>query len=204
MLRTRVAARSETKPGGGVRDRILDAAVAVLRESGLQHLMQVPVSVKAGVRQSHLTYYFPTRQDLLEAVIARVVDGIANAARGAVEGAEARGHGALIKRLATAVADVEHMRMFVGAMVEADGDPALRAMLVGATRQLEEVLAEALGGAEARERARLVLAAVWGLGLYQFLIRPLPESKLIRPYLSWVAKASRGPGKASRHGPSTR
>lgn len=63
------------------------------------------------LRQSHLTYYFPTRQDLLEAVIARVVDGIATTARGAVKAAEAPGHGALVKRLATAVADVEHMRM---------------------------------------------------------------------------------------------
>ncbi len=193
MLHTRAVARAGTSPASGVRERILDAAVAVLRESGLQGLLQVPVSAKAGVRQSHLTYYFPTRQDLLETVIARVVDGIANAVRGAIKDAEAPGHGALVKRLAAAVADPEHMRMFVAAIVEADGDPALRTMLVGATRQLEAVLAEALGGADARERARLVLAAVWGLGLYQFLVRPPPESSPTHPSRK----------KASRH-PSTR
>jgi Tetracyclin repressor-like, C-terminal domain len=96
------------------------------------------------------------------------------------------------------------MRMFVAVIVEADADPALRPMLVGATHRLEAVLAEALGGAEARERARLMLAAVWGLGLYQFLMRPPPQSNLIGPYLSWVADASRATRKAGRRTSTTR
>ena len=61
----------------GVRERILDAALAILAESGLRNLTQVGVANRARVRQSHLTYYFPTRDDLLEAVTARAVDGIA-------------------------------------------------------------------------------------------------------------------------------
>jgi AcrR family transcriptional regulator len=196
--------RSETMPAGGVRERILDAAVTILRESGLQRLLQLQVSEKAGVRQSHLTYYFPTRQDLLEAVTARVVDGIATGVHAAVEGQEGTGHSQLLNRLATAVADLEHMRMFVAVIVEADADPALRPMLVGATHRLEAVLAEALGGAEARARARLILAAVWGLGLYQFLMRPPPDSNLTGPYLSWVAEASRATRKAGGRATTTR
>jgi AcrR family transcriptional regulator len=184
--------QSVASPAGGVRERILDAAIATLRESGLQRLTQVQVSERARVRQSHLTYYFPTRQDLLEAVTARVVDGIAAGVRRAVEGSAGGDHGLLLARLAAAVADLEHMRMFVAVIVEADGDPALRAMLVEATHRLEAVIAEALGGDGARERARLVLAAVWGLGLYHFLVRPPPRSSLTRPYLSWVAQAARG------------
>jgi AcrR family transcriptional regulator len=202
--RTKGVDPSEAKPAGGVRERILDAAVAVLRESGLQHLLQVQVSEKAGVRQSHLTYYFPTRQDLLEAVTARVVDGIAKGVRAVVEDQQGEGHGPLLKRLAAAIANLEHMRMFVAAIVEADGDPSLRAMLIEGTRRLEAVLAEALGGAEAKERARLVLAAIWGLGLYQFLIRPTPEAKLTGRYLSWVTKASRERTDARRRAPANR
>src|SRR5881227_2373362 len=51
-----------------VRERILEAALSLLAESGAHELTQPRVSKAAGVRQSHLTYYFPTRADLLVAV----------------------------------------------------------------------------------------------------------------------------------------
>ena len=62
-------------------------------------------------------------------------------------------------------------------------------------------LAEALGGDHARERARLVLAAVWGLGLYHFLMRPVPAADPTRAYLSWLAAASTERGVRSGRGP---
>ena len=39
------------------------------------------------------------------------------------------------------------------------------------TERLEEALADLLGGKNASERARLVLASLWGLGLYAFLAK---------------------------------
>ena len=96
----------------GVRERILDAALATLREHGLRKLTQVRVAKRARVRQSHLTYYFPTREDLLEAVATRAVDQIARHA------AEATGksgdQGAMLARVAAAIADPGQMRMFGG------------------------------------------------------------------------------------------
>jgi AcrR family transcriptional regulator len=47
------------------RERILHAAVTLLHDSGFAALTQQRVCERAGVRQSHLTYYFPTRNDLL-------------------------------------------------------------------------------------------------------------------------------------------
>jgi AcrR family transcriptional regulator len=47
------------------RARILHAAVALLNEDGFSALTQQHVCERAGIRQSHLTYYFPTRNDLL-------------------------------------------------------------------------------------------------------------------------------------------
>ena len=190
-------------PAGGVRERILHAAIAVLGESGLQQLTQPQIAERAGVRQSHLTYYFPTRQELLEAVTARVVDGIASGVRHAVGDEREPDHGPMLARLAAAVGEHAHMRMFLGLIVEADGDPTLRGLLVGGMRRLETVLADVLGGADATERARLVLAAVWGLGLYRFLVRPSPKSDLAGPFLSWVAAASRGPARSGRRRPAT-
>jgi AcrR family transcriptional regulator len=49
------------------RTRILTAGVEVLHTEGFAALTQQAVAEKAGVRQSHITYYFPTRLDLLQA-----------------------------------------------------------------------------------------------------------------------------------------
>lgn len=165
--------------------------MTILRESGIQRLTQVAVSDEAGVRQSHLTYYFPTRHDLLEAVTARAVDGIASGVRETVQARGAAGLDAVLARLARVIADLEHMRMFIAVVVEADGDPAVRSLVVRATRQLEGALAEALGGEDAADRARLVLAAIWGFGLYQFVTRSSPRSGPARRYLTWVAESAR-------------
>jgi len=52
-----------------VRQRLLNAALGLMHEQGFHALTQARVAATAGVRQSHLTYYFPTRNDLLKAVV---------------------------------------------------------------------------------------------------------------------------------------
>ena len=47
---------------------ILEAGLAILREQGLAGLTQPRLAAKTGLRQSHLTYYYPTRADLVAAV----------------------------------------------------------------------------------------------------------------------------------------
>jgi hypothetical protein len=64
------------------------------------------------------------------------------------------------------------MRMFTGVIVESDGDPALRSIIVRQTLRLQSVLADLVGGKDAQDRAALVLASLWGLGLYNFVVRP--------------------------------
>lgn len=189
--------RDPPEAAGGVRERILDAALGILRASGVQRLTQVNVAERAGVRQSHLTYYFPTRRDLLHAVIARGVDGTADEAE-LVAGARGAPPATVLERVAAAVADVDHMRLFVAMIVEADGDPALRAMIVDATRRFEATLADALGGTEAREHARHLLIALWGLGLYEFALRPSAKSDPARSYVDWLGEAAEPPAKARR------
>lgn len=185
----------------GVRDRILDAALGILRESGIQRLTQVNVAERAGVRQSHLTYYFPTRRDLLHAVVARGVDGAPYEDSWEIAEDET-GPDELIERVAAAVSDAEHMRLFVAMIVEADDDPALRAMLIEATRRFETTLADALGGVEARDRARHLVIALWGLGLYHFALRPSGRNDPTGSFLDYIraamGEATAGPEGARR------
>jgi len=119
-----------------VRTRILQAAVGLLAEHGVSQLTQPKVARAAGVRQSHLTYYFPTRADLLLAVAAHSMDaltsGMANAAR---DGSLTRE--TLAPALAAAVSDKRRARVMLGLVVTSDEDAALRARfreLVGVIR----------------------------------------------------------------------
>lgn len=57
--------------GSGLRERLLLVAIGLVREHGLAGLTQPRVAKAAGISQSHLTYYFPTRRTLLRAVLDR-------------------------------------------------------------------------------------------------------------------------------------
>jgi AcrR family transcriptional regulator len=110
------------------RNRILDAALALVAEEGAAALTQPRVSRAAGVRQSHLTYYFPTRADLLQAVAEHSI-----AALGAqVSQAQAAGSldpGSLAALLAAGSADKRRIRIMLALVAAADADPAIRRRL---------------------------------------------------------------------------
>lgn len=57
-----------------VRERILGAALDIVQSTGAQGITQARVAAAAGVRQSHLTYYFPTRADLIKATASAIRD----------------------------------------------------------------------------------------------------------------------------------
>jgi AcrR family transcriptional regulator len=56
------------------RQDIINAGLAVLCESGFSGFTQPRVAAEAGLRQSHLTYYFPTRVDLLAGVARAAIE----------------------------------------------------------------------------------------------------------------------------------
>ena len=166
-MRSKAAATTETREG--VRERILSAALAILRESGIQGLSQVQVARRADVRQSHVTYYFPKRHDLTEAVTVRFIDNMVSALQEVAARSHSRKRDALLRRAEEAIADPGHMRMFTGVIVEADTDPELRSVLVRETLRLQSALAHLLGG-DAQEQAASILASLWGRGLYSFVV----------------------------------
>jgi AcrR family transcriptional regulator len=55
------------RPDASAREKILTAATELLFTEGFSALTQQAVAARAGMRQSHITYYFPTRNDLLRA-----------------------------------------------------------------------------------------------------------------------------------------
>jgi AcrR family transcriptional regulator len=181
-----VDTRGDPGPDGGVRERILNAAMAILGDAGIQGLSQVQVARRADIRQSHLTYYFPRRHDLLDAVATRFTDGLLHDLQ-QVAGT-AGGPAATLRRIADAIVDPAHMRMFTGVIVEADGDPELRSIMVRQTQRLQLALATLLGGDDATDHAALVLATLWGVGLHEFVVRPARRSTMMPTVLDWLAE----------------
>lgn len=55
------------------REQIVEAAVAIITEQGLQNLSLSEIETKAGMCRGQLTYYFPTKEDILLAVFDRLL-----------------------------------------------------------------------------------------------------------------------------------
>lgn len=102
-----------------VRDRILEAALSLLAESGAHELTQPKVSKAAGVRQSHLTYYFPTRTDLLQEVARYSIEKLAGELAGDPEQSPAH----VAEGIAAGSADKRRVRIMLGLVGAADRDP---------------------------------------------------------------------------------
>jgi AcrR family transcriptional regulator len=55
------------------REQIVEAAVAVITDEGLQNLSLSAIEKRAGMSRGQLTYYFPAKEDILLAVFDRLL-----------------------------------------------------------------------------------------------------------------------------------
>jgi AcrR family transcriptional regulator len=63
------------------REQIVEAAVAVITEEGLQNLSLSAIEKRAGMSRGQLTYYFPAKEDILLAVFDRLLQLLKERAR---------------------------------------------------------------------------------------------------------------------------
>ena len=130
----------ETLPvDASVRTRILASAMEILHAEGFSALTQNAVALRAGVRQSHLTYYFPTRLDLLRNVAqygcAKMIDPITEGSeRGQVTLSQFR------EFLVPNEMDRGWIRLFTGLMIAAEEDPSIRVWISEFTESVNKRL----------------------------------------------------------------
>jgi AcrR family transcriptional regulator len=55
------------------REQIVDAAIAVIAEQGIQHLSLSEIEKKTSMARGQLTYYYKTKEDILLAVFDRLI-----------------------------------------------------------------------------------------------------------------------------------
>jgi AcrR family transcriptional regulator len=143
---------------------ILNASLSILREDGLAGLTQPRVAARAGVRQGHMTYYFPTRLDLLKAVVGAAIDAQSDAARSLLRGISSTKQA--VEQIASVVVSNENTRLLAALNQAADQEPAVREKF----GQLVETFASEIGAALERlhikpSSARIDLIHVLFVGL---------------------------------------
>lgn len=185
------------RDGSGVRERILDAAVQLLRTSGVKSLTQPQVAKAAGVLQSHLTYYFPRRTDLLLAVARHSSEGTAKELQGflaahAFPTADEDVRGRVMDLVRMLAKDRGRTRVLLALLVEADDDPKLKAVLVENVGMVRGLVALALRRPLEDPDVDIVLAAFWGLGLQHFILSEkrgeVYTDALLARIPAWVAR----------------
>jgi AcrR family transcriptional regulator len=155
-----------------IRERLLMAAVALIREGGLPNLTQPRVAKAAGVSQSHLTYYFPTRADLVHAVLKRAAERQRAGVEATVAAAD-QGVEALVGALAETLSRSENTRVLVSFVLAADTDPAARALFGGLVVGMRSAIAQMLGKVgivPSPENVAMVHAVGTGLAILEFTL----------------------------------
>lgn len=152
------------------RQTILEAALATLREEGYSGFTQPRVAKRAGVRQSHLTYYFPTRLELIEAVARAAVNG-------QLDALDAFAGETSPKVTAASIANVamrhENTRVLMALAQASDEEPSIR----GLFREFADAIAlritrmlESMGLAVSKEHVAMIHALVVGLAVVELAV----------------------------------
>ncbi len=150
-----------------IRKRILDTAYDLLAQHGVAHLTQPRVSRAAGVRQSHLTYYFPRRSDLLLALARHSMDQLAGPLvepghRGPI------GPDRIADVFLQGLSDRRRVRAVLGLIAAADEDAAVREALRDLVQRVRGRFAElfaALGLPSDPDTVALLHAFIVGAGV---------------------------------------
>jgi len=122
------------------RTRILEASYSLLSTHGVSKLSQPKVARAAGLRQSHLTYYFPTRGDLLQALARHSIGLILARLTG-----EARRGSLTPERMAllvgSMVSDKRRARTMLGLVVTSDEHREIKQSLRDFVAQIRDGIA---------------------------------------------------------------
>lgn len=158
------------------RTRILDAALGLLAKGGAQDLTQPRICKAAGVRQSHLTYYFPTIHVLLQEVAKYTLQAM-TAELGKAD--PARRPASLVDAAVDTAADKRRMRIVLGLVTMTDRESRLKPRMREFIKEIRQGLAAMVraGGLEGTsDQVAFMHSVVVGQGILQ-LIRDNEEAR---------------------------
>jgi AcrR family transcriptional regulator len=150
----------------GIKEDILIAGSTLLREKGVTALTQPQIAQAANIKQSHLTYYFPTRANLLLAIAEFTMTSLLDHVAAQLQ-AKPKNR-TLVDIVAEIMIDGFPPRVLIGLIVAADGDPDIRKLLRKLIRRVRTAIQHLLhqaGIAADDDAARLFHATIIGLAV---------------------------------------
>lgn len=118
------------------RQQIIEAGLDILREEGLRGFTQPRIAARTEMRQSNLTYYFPTISDLLTAVARAGVEAQLDAASDVVSTVTTREQAS--ERIAAMTSRHEVTRVLMSLAQAADHESEVRTLFNELTDGLAE------------------------------------------------------------------
>ncbi len=153
-------------PPPSCREAIIDAAEAVVLEKGARHMTLDAVAAKAGVSKGGLLYHFSTKEDLLRAMLERLIIVLEKRrkekGKGLKEGPKRDVRTFILSRVER---DPKMEQIGSAVLAAAAHDPRL---LQPARKEVRRALTEMQSGLGFR-RGALIFFAVQGLNLTELL-----------------------------------
>jgi TetR/AcrR family transcriptional regulator, transcriptional repressor of bet genes len=196
------AAVKRGRPSTGARERILEAAIEVLKSDGYAGLTIAKVAAVAGESKPLVVYHYGSKQGLVQAAGRAIAEMITDEVLAAVDGASTVE--AVIRGVDTGVErvldrDERVARLYFDLAAVSVVDPAIRETIAEVNEQWRVVLIQLLTDASdgvpagrARVLALMVIAGVQGMTLERIERGPTAERKRARELFidSAVAAAS--------------
>jgi AcrR family transcriptional regulator len=150
------------------RQRILDAALDIVETQGIGALTQPRIAKATGLRQSHLTYYFPRKADLFIALLDASHD---RAEKKKKVRSKSKDSNAVFEYLAGLIFDRRRMQFFLGIVLAASEEPELRAVLAAHAGELARRAAPSFGRREDDPAILAFIDILRGMG-FRMLLEP--------------------------------
>jgi AcrR family transcriptional regulator len=188
------------RPSTGARERILDAAIEVLKSDGYAGLTIGKVATRAGESKPLVAYHYGSKQGLVQAAGRAIAEMITNEVVDAIDGATTveaviRGVDAGVERVLDE--DERVARIYFDLAAVSVVEPEIRRTIAEVNEQWREVsvrlLTEASDGlspAKARVLTVMVISGMQGMTLERIERGPTPERKRARELFIRAAVAA--------------
>jgi AcrR family transcriptional regulator len=188
------------RPSTGARERILDAAIEVLKSDGYAGLTFAKVAAEAGESKPLVAYHYGSKQGLVGAAGRAIAEMITQEVLAAVDGAETieaviRGADIGVERVLDE--DERVARLYFDLAAVSVVEPEVRGTIAEVNEQWREVLVRLLTGARdglPRPRARvltvMLIAGLQGMTLERIERGSTPERKRARELFISAALAA--------------
>lgn len=155
----------------GTKLKILEGALAILENKGIQCLTQPAVAKLVGIPQGQLTYHFPKRADLVNAVAHATLDAMADAVfqKEFSNVADGKELGPFLKLLQSFLKMRSRSRALFGLILEADENPEVKEKVLEQARRVRAMIAVVARLEENDPLVGMYHSLLLGYGLQYFL-----------------------------------